>query len=193
VFGDFDSLAWDLGNPDEGVINDPGPFKSTLLNLITFESLEPIFHPMKGPMATQSPRGMANHGSMYWRGDRTGGNDEPSSQPDSGTFNERAAFKKFQGAFADLLGRHTPIPDHLSPNPNRSLDNSLTAEQQAGLQLLQDTALRLLATSAGHPLTYTCAPPGSGTRMGVDRDQDGAWDGDEEDAGSNPADPASRP
>ena len=33
------------------------------------------FHPMKGPMTTQSLRGMANHGPMHWRGDRTGGND----------------------------------------------------------------------------------------------------------------------
>ena len=30
---------------------------------------------MKGPMTTQSLRGMANHGPMHWRGDRTGGND----------------------------------------------------------------------------------------------------------------------
>ena len=34
---------------------------------------------MKGPMTTQTLRGMANHGPMHWRGDRTGGNvpDEP--------------------------------------------------------------------------------------------------------------------
>ncbi len=42
-------------------------------------------------------------------------------------------------------------------------------------------------------LTFTCAPPGSGTRMALDRDGDGALDGDEEDAGSDPADPASTP
>ena len=28
VFGDFDSLAWDLGNPDGKVIDNPGPFNS---------------------------------------------------------------------------------------------------------------------------------------------------------------------
>ena len=38
------------------------------------------FHPLKGPMTTQSLRGMANHGSMHWRGDRTGGND-PRRRP----------------------------------------------------------------------------------------------------------------
>ena len=63
------------------------------------------FHPMKGPMTTQSLRGMANHGPMHWRGDRTGGNDAPSAQPDSGTFDEGAAFKKFQA------GVHGPAGD----------------------------------------------------------------------------------
>ena len=35
---------------------------------------------------------------------------------------------------------------------------------------ISDAALRALAASQG-PLTYTCAPPGSGTRMGIDRDE----------------------
>ena len=42
---------------------------------------------------------------------------------------------------------------------------------------LSDSALRALAATAGQPLTYTCAPPGSGTRVGLDRDQDGRRDG----------------
>ena len=46
---------------------------------------------------------------------------------------------------------------------------------------------------AGQELTYTCVPPGSGTRIGVDRDEDGFFDRDELDAGSDPADPASVP
>ena len=54
-------------------------------------------------------------------------------------------------------------------------------------------ALRLLANSAGQELTYTCAPPGSGERMGVDRDEDGYFDRDELDAGSDPADPLAIP
>ena len=33
-------------------------------------------------MTTQSLRGMANHGPMHWRGDRTGGNDAASAQPE---------------------------------------------------------------------------------------------------------------
>ena len=35
--------------------------------------------------------------------------------------------------------------------------------------------MRALAASDG-PLTYTCAPPGSGRRMGIDRDLDGNLD-----------------
>jgi len=39
-----------------------------------------------------------------------------------------------------------------------------------------DGALRALATSEG-PLTYTCVPPGSGTRMGINADRDLHLDG----------------
>ena len=60
---------------------------------------------LKGPMTTQSLRGMANHGPMHWRGDRTGGNYAPSAQPDTGAFDEVAAFKKFNPAFVGLNGR----------------------------------------------------------------------------------------
>ncbi|HEX3764657.1 MAG TPA: hypothetical protein VHW23_38445, partial [Kofleriaceae bacterium] len=55
-----------------------------------------------------------------------------------------------------------------------------------------DAALRLLAR-LGRPVTFTCVPPGSGERIGVDRDGDGAWDGDERDADTDPADPTSTP
>jgi hypothetical protein len=54
---------------------------------------------------------------------------------------------------------------------------------------ISDAVLRVLAH--GRPVTYTCVPPGSGERIGVDRD--GFWDGDERDAHSDPADPASTP
>jgi hypothetical protein len=58
---------------------------------------------------------------------------------------------------------------------------------------INEVALRLLATQVGRPVTYTCVPPGSGQRLGVDRDGDGVWDGDERSAHSDPADPTSRP
>jgi YVTN family beta-propeller protein len=141
VFGDNDSLSWDLGDPD----GDPLPnLNPAGIDLAPFP-FDPSHQPMKGPMATQSLRGMANHGPMHWRGDRTGALEAPNAQPDSGGFDERAAFKKFIGAFEGLLGRDAPIPDAdmdaftdfmleviYPPNPIRALDNSLTADEAAG-------------------------------------------------------------
>jgi YVTN family beta-propeller protein len=138
IFADFDSLAWDLGDPDGTVVNNPGPFS---INPI----INPDFHPMKGPMTTQSLRGMANHGPMHWRGDRTGGNDVGSVQPNSGSYDEDAGFKKFNPAFPGLVGRSAQLtPSEMQaftdfilqvtypPNPIRNLDNSLTPAQNAG-------------------------------------------------------------
>jgi YVTN family beta-propeller protein len=141
IFGDLDSLAWDLGDPDGVTINNPIPIR-----LEAFASGGTFFdfHPMKGPMTTQSLRGMANHGSMHWRGDRTGGNDAGGS-----AFDEDAAFKKFNAAFPGLLGRTGPLSNAemqaftdfildvtYPPNPIRSLDDTLNGAQQAGLNFM---------------------------------------------------------
>jgi YVTN family beta-propeller protein len=132
IFGDFDSLAWDLGNPDDVMLNNPNP--------IRLGGIDPDFHPLKGPMTTQSLRGMANHGPMHWRGDRTGGND-----PGGDALDEMQAFEKFSVAFEGLLGKATSIPqadmDRFTsfilqvtypPNPIRPLDNTLSANAQLG-------------------------------------------------------------
>jgi len=52
--------------------------------------------------------------------------------------------------------------------------------------LLTDAQVRSFATTPGQELTYTCVPPGSGIRIGIDRDQDGCLDFDDAD----PTDPA---
>jgi len=44
---------------------------------------------------------------------------------------------------------------------------------------------------AGSELTFTLVARGTGQRLGIDRDSDGVYDGDELDAGTNPADPQS--
>ncbi len=165
VFGDFDGLAWDLGNPDGVVASNPNPMR--LPNQGTsFEG----FHPLKGPMTTQSLRGMANHGPMHWRGDRTAGSD-PGGDP----LDERGAFKKFNVAFGGLLGRTGPIDDSAMgafadfilqvtypPNPIRKLDGSLTPSQQRGhdfyFNVISDT---LFACNGCHQLL-----PGSGPGAG---------------------------
>lgn len=131
VFGDFDSLAWDLGNPEGSVLSNPNPLGPT--------GGSAPFHPMKGPMTTQSLRGMANHGPMHWRGDRTAGHSGGDPMDEAG------AFREFNVAFAGLLGRAGPLQTaemdaftsfildvSYPPNPNRPLDNSLTPMQQNG-------------------------------------------------------------
>jgi len=50
-----------------------------------------------------------------------------------------------------------------------------------------------LAAGVGAEQVWTCVPPGSGTRMGLDRDEDGVRDADERDAGTSPGDPLDVP
>ena len=50
IFGDFDSLGWDLGNPDDTVLNNPNPIRLNVGPNRTSTR-------MKGPMTTQSLRG----------------------------------------------------------------------------------------------------------------------------------------
>jgi YVTN family beta-propeller protein len=152
IFGDMDDLAWDLGNPDDRVTNNPitknlsSPLEIAL-GKVLFGVTSPIngsdnaneFHPMKGPMTTQTLRGMRNSGAMHWRGDRATG-----LFGNSGT-DSNLSFKNFAVAFEGLLGGTAPlseaemqkfadfqIPVALPPNPIRKLDNSLTASQQRG-------------------------------------------------------------
>ncbi len=58
---------------------------------------------------------------------------------------------------------------------------------------LSDGALRGLVGIVTPSLTFTCVPPRSGWRLGIDRDGDGFADGDEIAAGSDRANPNSLP
>ena len=141
VFGDLDQLAWDLGNPDDPVTSNP-----MNIRLALFASADEIngdaeldeFHPMKGPMTTQTLRGLSNSGPMHWRGDRSNGFFGVGTD-------EALSFDNFIVAFEGLLGRESLIPTTdmqdftdfaltmtLPPNPIRALNNALTADQQAG-------------------------------------------------------------
>jgi len=138
IFGDVDALAWDLGNPDATVADNPNRFVN--LSLTPDEAAR--FHPMKGPMTTQSLRGLANSGPMHWRGDRTG------ADAHIGESLEHAAFVEFNDAFVELLGRDAPLSEadmsafadfaltiQYPPNPIRALDNSLTDSQAEGRRI----------------------------------------------------------
>ena len=127
VGGDFDGLGWNLGNPDEHAVSNLNPFE---IGTAT------DFHPLKGPMTTQSFRGMDNHGPLHWRGDKSRAEEEPNSRANNtGAFNEHGAFQEFNPAFVGLLGRSTQLtPTEMSafadfamnisypPNPTMDLD-----------------------------------------------------------------------
>jgi hypothetical protein len=45
--------------------------------------------------------------------------------------------------------------------------------------LVSETQLINMASRDAGETTFTCVPPGSGVRIGIDRDEDGVLDGDE--------------
>lgn len=175
VFGDTDHLSWNLGNPDASNGQNPQPFPTEnlsklgcllvgpeeescqLLEIINGNGNERSFASMKGPMITQTLRGMRNHGHMHWRGDRSVGyfgNDIEQ------TLDEKTSFKNFIVAFEGLLGLDIDLPSSvnaeskstdvikleedidkfadfmlrvaLPPNPIRSLDNTLSVSAKTG-------------------------------------------------------------
>ena len=150
VFGDMDHLSWDLGNPDALIANNPRKYVPLFDAFPEFTT--PYFNPMKGPMGTQSFRGMAGNGPMHWRGDRTG------ITHDADETLEEQAFEDFNVAFQGLLGRATPLTDEeidafakfamqltYPPTPIRRLDNVLTPSQAAG----EETFRNFLSTGPG--------------------------------------------
>jgi len=110
VDAELDLLAWDLGNPGGTMQQVFDPITGTTHNL----------HPMKGPMTTQTLKGLKATEPFHWRGDK-------------------ATFNDFNGAFSALLGGSTlasadmqAFADfihtvRLPPNPNRNLDDTLPA------------------------------------------------------------------
>ncbi len=161
VFGDVDGLAWDLGDPD-GV--------QTTNDLVLADPLvgagRTDFHPLKGPMTTQTLRGLASHGAQHWRGDRSVGHF--GSDPSDAAL----SFKNFIVAFEGLLGRDGLIPEAEMtkftdfmldvvppPNPIRPLDNRPSPAAVAGSIAFRqsNTVEGVLRCSACHVIN-----PGAG-------------------------------
>jgi mono/diheme cytochrome c family protein len=158
VFGDMDDLSWDLGDPDGVPFANPNPTPPTdefpLIALLP--PLQP-FDPLKGPMTTQSLRGLKNNGPMHWRGDRTGG----ASGGDP--LDSNAAFLAFNVAFPGLIGRDEGELDPndmqffadfalqltYPPNPIRPLDNSLSSAAAAGESLYNGAITDTVANCNG--------------------------------------------
>ncbi len=152
IFGDNDDLAWDLGNPDDVVKDNPIPLNladpiALALGKLQFKfrgdingvNNPKVFHPMKGPMTTQTLRGLVNSGAMHWRGDRANG------QFGVDAFDASLSFDNFIVAFQGLVGSPTaPSTADMQrftdfqlqviepPNPVRNLNNSLNSAQTSG-------------------------------------------------------------
>src|SRR5438477_957412 len=109
-----DLIAWDLGDPNGAMI----PNHVFVVPGITLGSSNSSYHPMKGPMTTQTLRGLLGLDPLHWRGDRTN-------------------FTHFNVAFDGLLGgsllsaadiqAYRDFIDTIvfQPNPNQNLDRTL--------------------------------------------------------------------
>lgn len=139
IFGDLDGVIWNLGDPDADVSQNP--------NQPQVIGSQTPFHPMKGPMTTQTLRGLQFDGGMHWRGDRVNGffGVDPCSDSLASACNEDFSFRNFIVAFEGLVGHDGVIATSdmqkfadfaleivLPPNPVRALDNSLNATQAEG-------------------------------------------------------------
>ncbi|MFP2927917.1 hypothetical protein ACLESO_22505 [Pyxidicoccus sp. 3LG] len=115
VDGRMDRLAWDLGDPSGTVKALDGQNLGMGLGMPPFES----WHPMKGPMTTQTLQDIIGKEPLHWRGDR-------------------ASLEEFNPAFESLQGDDAQLtPKEMGelraflatltfpPNPFRELDNSL--------------------------------------------------------------------
>jgi YVTN family beta-propeller protein len=113
----MDQIAWDLGDPS-GPLKPFNQHCDDLLGAESGTSCED-FHPLKGPMVTQTLQGSIGREPFHWRGDRE----------------DLAAFNP---AFVGLLGNDRMLTDEemnrfaaflatitFPPNPNRNPDDSL--------------------------------------------------------------------
>lgn len=119
IDSEMDMIAWDLGDPG-------GQMQPVFTQL--FPNAPPQrsdFHPMKGPMTTQTLRGLSGLDPLHWRGDRTN-------------------FLHFNGAFDGLMGgpmlsaadmqayRAYINTIAFQPNPNQNLDRSMPTSFRNG-------------------------------------------------------------
>ncbi|MBL8877811.1 MAG: hypothetical protein JNG88_01725 [Phycisphaerales bacterium] len=152
IDGRTDFLAWDLGNPAGQVQPFEGDCRQPVCN---------DWHPMKGPMVTQSLQSLPNSAPFHWRGDRR----------------DLAAFAP---AFVGLQGRGAePTPADMAlfdqflssvrypPNPNRNFDGTLptslqvttgTGNPQTGVGHYNN-----LPVLPGNTRCVSCHGPGNGT------------------------------
>ncbi|HEY5913868.1 MAG TPA: hypothetical protein VJA21_25040, partial [Verrucomicrobiae bacterium] len=159
IDGELDALAWDLGDPAGALVTN----RTVLPIPIPPFSLtnNSVFHPMKGPMTTQTLRGLKGQDPLHWRGDRTN-------------------FTHFNGAFASLLGGSALSQTDMNafrdfintitfgPNPNQNLDRTYPTNFAGGNAEAGRVAY-MFTNYAGGLTCNNChtAPPGTGSNGGI--------------------------
>jgi DNA-binding beta-propeller fold protein YncE len=115
IDGEMDALAWDLGDPQGQMATNV-----TVLPLPGggFFTNQSVFHPMKGPMVTQTLRGLNGLDPFHWRGDRTNFNHFIIAFP--GLLGGAALSNSGMNAYRDFINTI-----QFEPNPNQTLDRQL--------------------------------------------------------------------
>ena len=120
---DRDGMAWDLGDPGGSMLTVIGVNNS--IHDTTPQNR--VMHPMKGPMTTQTLRGLKNPSNIpvgtpaelfHWRGDR------PTIQSFDVTYRDLMAGSIPTGAEMDALKDYL-FSLQLHPNPNRGLNRAM--------------------------------------------------------------------
>jgi len=150
VDGDMDHLAWDLGNP-------AGNMTTVVQNGTTIQ-----FHPMKGPMTTQTLRGLLNLSPYHWRGD------QPNFAAFNSTFTELMGGTELSTSDMNIYTQFANSMLYL-PNPFQSLNRTLPATLLGGNPAngLTDFSTLALSATANPPQTcnacHLAVPSGPGT------------------------------
>jgi YVTN family beta-propeller protein len=151
IDAEMDLIAWDLGDPGGQLVSN----KTVLPPLnITNNS---VFHPMKGPMTTQTLRGLNGLDPLHWRGDRTNFTHFNIAFP--GLMGSSSLSEADMTAYRDFINTIT-----YEPNPNQNLDRTYPTNFAGGDANAGRNAFLFTNYTAGLACT-TChtAPPGPGT------------------------------
>jgi DNA-binding beta-propeller fold protein YncE len=168
--GRMDRLAWDLGDP-------AGPLL-TITNIDVLQrSATRTYHPMKGPMVTQTLQDIIGHEPFHWRGDREGiedfnqtfpallGRDELLSAEEMAEFKAFLATIHFPPNLArnldDTLSENVPVGDKSGPFPDEPGYTGNAIAGRADFRSTRDTNCRQChAGPAGLSPTDILFPPG---------------------------------
>jgi YVTN family beta-propeller protein len=156
IDAEMDLIAWDLGDPTGQL--QTNRTVNPLLGGITNTS---IFHPMKGPMTTQTLRGLSGLDPFHWRGDRTNFTHFNIAFP--GLMGNASISTNDMNAYRDFINTVT-----FEPNPNQNLDRTYPTNFAGGNAAAGRNAFFLTNYVGGGALGLQCTtchtgPPGPGS------------------------------